>query len=136
MAISGSAKSLLENERSVVSIARENASSVAASTWLRRLVRATVGLLVVPVKVLPLLRLAPFDSSTEEGRSKERYRRVALTTVASVASRGIGLVTLLVSVPLTLTYLGAERYGMWMTISSLVAVLNFADLGMGNGLMN
>ncbi len=38
--------------------------------------------------------------------------------------------------PLTLHYLGTERFGMWMTMSSLVAFLSFADLGMGNGLLS
>lgn len=41
-----------------------------------------------------------------------------------------------ISVPLTLGYLGAERYGLWMVISSLSLALNFADLGLGNGLVN
>ena len=44
--------------------------------------------------------------------------------------------TTFVTVPLTLNYLGDERYGMWMTMSSLVAMLGFADLGVGNGLVN
>ena len=83
-----------------------------------------------------LLRLRRFDSSTADGRSKERYRRVAWTTLASVAARGVAVLTALVSVPLTLHYLGTERYGLWMTISSTVAMLGFADLGMGNGLLN
>lgn len=87
-------------------------------------------------RALLLVRLTPFDTSTELGRSRERYRRVALTTVASILARGISLLTLLISVPLTLNYLGTERYGMWMTISSVVAILSFADLGIGNGLMN
>jgi O-antigen/teichoic acid export membrane protein len=39
-------------------------------------------------------------------------------------------------VPLTLHYLGPERYGMWMVMSSLIAMLGFADLGVGNGLLN
>ena len=43
---------------------------------------------------------------------------------------------MLIAVPLTLHYLGTERYGMWMTISSIVAMMGFADLGMGLGLMN
>jgi hypothetical protein len=30
-----------------------------------------------------LLRLKPFDTSTEQGRSRERYRRAALTTFTS-----------------------------------------------------
>ena len=42
----------------------------------------------------------------------------------------------LITVPLTLHYLGSERYGMWVTISSLVALLSFADLGIGYGLLN
>lgn len=42
----------------------------------------------------------------------------------------------LISVPLTLRYLGPERYGLWMVLISLIAVMGFADLGIGNGLMN
>ena len=83
-----------------------------------------------------MVRLTPFDDSTAAGRSKERYRRVALTSLAAIAARGIGVLTSLVSVPLTLHYLGIERYGLWMTISSTIALLAFADLGMGNGLVN
>lgn len=82
------------------------------------------------------VRLTPFDVSTEEGRSSERYRRVALSALASVLAKLISAATALVSVPLTLHYLGVERYGMWMTISSFVAMLSFADFGMGYGLMN
>lgn len=33
-------------------------------------------------------------------------------------------------------YLGTERYALWLTISSSVAMLTFADLGIGNGLLN
>jgi O-antigen/teichoic acid export membrane protein len=46
------------------------------------------------------------------------------------------VVTLLAAVPLTIGYLGQERYGLWATISSFVVVLQFADLGLGNGLLN
>lgn len=66
----------------------------------------------------------------------ERYRRVVLTALTSLSAKGITALTMLVSVPLTVDYLGAERYGMWMAISSLIAVLSFADLGIGNGLVN
>jgi O-antigen/teichoic acid export membrane protein len=83
-----------------------------------------------------VVRLTPFDTATEDGRSKERYRRAALTTLASFAAKGVQVLTMLISVPLTLHYLGAERYGMWMTISSFVVLLNFADLGLGLGLLN
>ena len=80
--------------------------------------------------------LKEFDTSTPEGRSRERYRRVALTAISSAGARVIAVVTMLIAVPLTLHYLGTERYGMWMTISSIIAMMGFADLGMGLGLMN
>ena len=87
-------------------------------------------------RLLSLLRLRPFDTSTEAGRSRERFRRAALTTMTSVAARAIGLLTGLISVPLTFRYLGAERYGIWMVLISIIAAMSFADLGIGNGLMN
>ena len=82
------------------------------------------------------IKITPFETSTEEGRSKERYRRIVLTTVTSFFSRAVLVGCALVSVRLSLNYLGAERYGLWMTISSVIALLGFADFGMGNGLLN
>jgi O-antigen/teichoic acid export membrane protein len=76
------------------------------------------------------------DMTTAEGRSKERYRRAFLTTVTSGLSKLVAVSTALISVPLTLRYLGVERYGLWMTISSLIAFLGFSDFGINNGLMN
>jgi len=83
-----------------------------------------------------ILGFREFDTSTPEGRSRERYRRVALTAVASAGAKVVGVVTMLIAVPLTLHYLGSERYGMWMTINSIVAMMSFANLGMGLGVMN
>lgn len=42
----------------------------------------------------------------------------------------------LITVPLTIKYLGNERFGLWMTISSLLVMAGFADFGLGNGLLN
>ena len=83
-----------------------------------------------------VLRLTPFDTDTAEGRSQERFRRASLSAVASAGSKGIALVTTAVSVPLTLGYLGSERFGVWMTLSAIVALLGFTDLGIGNSLLN
>ncbi len=83
-----------------------------------------------------LLTLRPFDVATEQGRSRERYRRAALTTITSGVARAVTVITWLVTVRLTVHYLGTERYGLWMTITSLVAMMSFADLGIGNGLLN
>lgn len=83
-----------------------------------------------------MFRLRPFDTATEGGRSKERYRRAAMTTAAAGVARVIGLLASLITVPLTFRYLGAERYGLWMVLLSLISVMSFADLGIGNGLIN
>ena len=88
------------------------------------------------VPALRMVRLRPFDVSTPEGRANERHRRAALTTLAAALAKLISIATALISVPLTLHYLGPERYGMWMTMSSVVAMLSFADLGIGTGILN
>ena len=87
-------------------------------------------------RLSPLFSLRPLETATEGGRSKERLRRAALTMIAAGAAKAIGLLTSLVSVPLTYRYLGAERYGIWMVLISIIAAMGFADLGIGNGLMN
>lgn len=86
--------------------------------------------------MLSLIRRRPFDTSTEGGRSKERLRRAALTTVSAGGAKVIGLLVSLVTLPLTFKYLGPERYGLWMVLISIVSAMGFADLGIGNGLMN
>jgi len=83
-----------------------------------------------------LVGTLPADASTSTGRSRERFRRIGLTTASSIAARGIGFATSLITVPLTLHYLGPERYGLWATLSSIIALASFADLGLGNGLLN
>jgi O-antigen/teichoic acid export membrane protein len=83
-----------------------------------------------------LERPLPSDASTPTGRSRERFRRIGLTSATSIAARGIGFATSLITVPLTLHYLGTERYGLWATLSSVIALASFADFGLGNGLLN
>lgn len=79
-------------------------------------------------------RRGVLESAT--GLSSERYRRAALTGTTAVLGRVISLGTSILTVRLTFLYLGAERYGMWMTITSVVMMFVFADLGMNNGLIN
>ena len=38
--------------------------------------------------------------------------------------------------PMCLGYLGLQSFGLWATITSIVAVMAFADLGIGNGVLN
>lgn len=85
---------------------------------------------------LLLLRFRPFDTSTEAGRSNERLRRAAMTTVSAGGARIVAVLASLVTVPFTYRYLGSERYGLWMVLISIIGMMSFADLGIGNGLVN
>ncbi len=82
------------------------------------------------------LRITPFDTATREGRTQERYRRAALSTIANLLSKGLAMAVMLLSVNWTISYLGAERFGIWMTIASFAGMLTFLDLGVGNALIN
>jgi len=88
------------------------------------------------LRIRKIIRLTPFDTGTAEGRSNERFRRASLSAATSAGAKGIALFTTAVSVPLTLGYLGSERFGVWMTLSALIALLGFTDLGIGNSLLN
>ncbi len=81
-------------------------------------------------------RLSPFDVSTEAGRSAERHRRILLSAGATTLSKVLGLLVTIVSIPLVLNSVGAERFGIWSTLASMVITLQFIDLGIGNGLIN
>jgi O-antigen/teichoic acid export membrane protein len=88
------------------------------------------------LKLLKYISLTPFDTSSEQGRSNERYRLAALSMSANVLSRGISMLLMVLTVSLTVPYLGAERFGVWMTVASFIGMLTFLDLGVGNALTN
>ncbi len=48
------------------------------------------------------LRFHPFDESTEEGRASERYRLATWAILANVASKGMAMVVMVLSVSLTI----------------------------------
>jgi O-antigen/teichoic acid export membrane protein len=85
-------------------------------------------------RALAVLRVRPFETTTLEGRSAERYRRIAWSTAFGIAGRLAGVAVTLVSIPLLLSYLGLERFGLWLTLTSIIAMLGPLDLGIGNGL--
>lgn len=54
----------------------------------------------------------------------------------SIILKIINITSGLILVPLVLNYLDESRYGIWLTLSSLVLWFNFFDVGLGNGLRN
>ena len=71
-----------------------------------------------------------------EKRARNRQRRMILTSATAMVAKLVQVATTFITVPLTLHYLGPERYGIWMVISAFVAMLSFTDLGIGNGVLN
>lgn len=57
-------------------------------------------------------------------------------SAALAISRAASFVSLLILVRVLLEHLTRDQFGLWMTFSAIVAVLTFADLGLGYGLMS
>lgn len=73
-----------------------------------------------------------FWSGSLDGRS----RRVVASALAGLGARAVGMLLSFLLVPVLISYLGTERYGMWVTLAAISGMFVFADLGLGNGLMN
>ena len=81
--------------------------------------------------------LKSFLTKRHGNAGRERYRRAGLTASASFISKALTIVISFVSVPLTVHYLGPERYGVWLTIGSLLTWMSMTDFGIaGNALVN
>lgn len=65
-----------------------------------------------------------------------RTKNYIAQVFGSVGYKGLAILCSFLSVPLTLNSLGAEEFGVWSTLFSLVSWLVFFDVGVGNGLKN
>lgn len=81
-------------------------------------------------------QLRPFAVDTQAGRNKERYRLAFWSVFANVISKSLSMLVMILAVAWTIPYLGQERFGLWMTIASFLAMMSFLDLGVGNALTN
>jgi O-antigen/teichoic acid export membrane protein len=50
--------------------------------------------------------------------------------------RGCSIAVSLILVPITIHYINPTRYGIWLTLSSIVGWFGFFDVGLGHGLRN
>lgn len=85
-------------------------------------------------QLLSLIFHGHYDATTEEGRAKERARSIALTALTAMIAKAFAVVTPLITVRVTLSYMGEEIYGLWSAVTSFFAMFSFADLGLGSGL--
>ena len=57
-----------------------------------------------------------------------------LTVAASVGAKVCSVACTLAQVPVALHALGTEAYGLWITLMSVIVMLNFVDFGLGVGM--
>lgn len=76
--------------------------------------------------------LALFKNSNEHQRTQKVKKNIVITALLKAINIGIGYVLL----PLTLNYLTKDTYGVWLTLSSVIAWFNIFDVGLSNGLRN
>src|SRR5664279_362221 len=65
-----------------------------------------------------------------------RGGRIAAAVSSGIATRVLSALATLLALPLAVRYLGAERFGVWATITSTVVFLNLLDLGIASTLTN
>ncbi len=70
------------------------------------------------------------------GWRRSRGGRVAAAVSSGAAARILSALATLLALPLAVRYLGAERFGVWATITSTVVFLNLLDLGVTSTLTN
>jgi len=56
--------------------------------------------------------------------------------LGSFVIKGFSVATSLLLIPVTLTMLNSEKYGIWITLYSIVHWFNMMDIGLGNGFRN
>ena len=69
-------------------------------------------------------------------KGHQRSVRAKKNILASFVIRGCNIAISLVLVPLTIHYVNPTQYGIWLTLSSIIAWFSFFDIGFGNGLRN
>ncbi len=75
-------------------------------------------------------RISPQDQRARRARS------VVQGTASALAGRIVGFAVGIITIPLTVRYLGGERYGIWITISTTLTFLSFTDFGLTNSMTN
>ena len=75
--------------------------------------------------------IAVFGLSADERTVKARKNIFLMAFI-----KGASILANLMLVPLTLNYVDEDTYGIWLTLSSMVAWMSFLDVGLNQGLRN
>ncbi len=74
-------------------------------------------------------------TATANDAGRRRVRRVFATGLSSGLARLASFGVTLVAVPLVIRELGAEQYGVYVSLAALVGILLAVDLGLGSALV-
>ncbi|MCB0631210.1 MAG: MATE family efflux transporter [Lewinella sp.] len=69
-------------------------------------------------------------------KGQERSVKAKKNILGGILIRGMSIIISLVFVPLTIDYINPTRYGIWLTLSSIVGWFTFFDIGLSGGLRN
>ena len=83
-----------------------------------------------------IIKQIPNSIKYKIANGSERSQKALVNIVVSVVMRGVSIIVSLLVVPLTIHYVNPTRYGIWLTLSSIVGWVGFLDLGLGNGFRN
>ena len=76
------------------------------------------------------------NSVTLEAPQKKRSARILQAGISAVLCKGIVLGANAVSIPIVVRFLGPLQFGIWMTVTSTLALLIVLDLGISSALTN
>lgn len=74
--------------------------------------------------------------SRKINKGQERSVKAKKNILAAFLIKGGSIIISLFLVPLTIHYVSADQYGIWITLSSIIGWFGFFDIGFGNGLRN
>ncbi len=69
-------------------------------------------------------------------KGHERSVEAKKNIIGSILIKGISIGVGLISIPLTINYINPSQYGIWLTLSSMIAWISFFDIGFTHGLRN
>jgi len=69
-------------------------------------------------------------------KGHQRSLEAKKNIIGSLLIKGISIAIGLILVPLTIHYINPSQYGIWLTLSSMIAWISFFDIGFTHGLRN
>jgi len=66
----------------------------------------------------------------------DRSKNITKNIICSILIKGFSIIISLTIIPVTFAVLDREKYGIWITLYSIVSWFNMLDIGLGNGFRN